>query len=45
MTEVTERAGATPPRVRERSHAPSTDNIGGELDQLLIDVKSWPNIP
>jgi len=45
MTEATERASKTPPKVRERSHAPSADNIGGDLDQLLIDVKSWPNGP
>ena len=43
MTEATERARTTPPKVRERSHAPSTDNIIGDLDQLLIDVNSWPN--
>ena len=43
MTETTKRARTTPPKVRERSHAPSTDNIVGDLDQLLIDVKSWPN--
>lgn len=43
MTEATERARTTPPEVRERSHAPSTDKIIEDLDQLLIDVKSWPN--
>ena len=43
MTEATERARTTPPKVSERSHAPSTDNIVGDVDQLLIDVKSWPN--
>ena len=36
MTKATERARTTPPKVRERCHAPSTDNIIGDLDQLLI---------
>ena len=40
--EATERARTTPPKVKERSHVPTTDNIIGDLDQLLKDVKSWP---
>ena len=40
--EATERARTTPPKVKERSHVPTTDNITGDLDQLLKDVKSWP---
>ena len=42
-TEATDRARTTLQKVRERLHAPSTDNIEGDFDQLLIDVKSWPN--
>ena len=43
IAEATERARTTPPKIKERSHVPTTENIIGDLDQLLIDVKSWPN--
>ena len=43
IAEASERAKTTPPKVKERSHAPSTENIIGDLDQLLTDVKFWPN--
>ena len=43
IAQATERARTTPPKVKERSHGPATDNIIGDLDQLLTDVKSWPN--
>ena len=40
--EATERARITPPKRKEKSHTPATENITGDLDQLLTDVKSWP---
>ena len=35
----------TPPKVKERTHVPASDNIIGTLDQLLEDIKSWPSGP
>ena len=43
--EAKERAKTTPPKVRERSHTASPANIEGKLDQLLADVKLWPDGP
>ena len=40
--EATERARVTPPKRKHKSHTPATENITGDLDQLLTDVKSWP---
>ena len=40
--EATERASITPPKKKQKSHTPGTENITGDLDQLLADVKSWP---
>jgi len=39
--EARERVKITPPNVKGRSHAPSIDNIEGNLTQLLVDAKSW----
>lgn len=39
--EARERLRTTPPNVKERSHAPSIENIEGNLTQLLNDAKSW----
>ena len=43
IEEAIKRARIKPPKIKERSHVPITDNIIGDLNQLLIDVKSWPN--
>lgn len=43
IEEAKERARKTPPKVKERSHTASAENIDGELDQLLADVESWPD--
>ena len=43
IPEATERARTTPPKIKERSHVPTTDNIIGDLHQLLSDAKSWPH--
>ena len=40
--EATERARITPPKRKAKSHTPATENITGDLDQLLSDIKSWP---
>jgi len=40
--EATERARITPPKRKAKSHTPATENIIGDLDQLLSDIKSWP---
>lgn len=40
--EATKRARVTPPKRKEKSHTPATENITGDLDQLLTDVQSWP---
>ena len=41
--EATERARTTPPKTKDRPHVLSLENITGHLDQLLNDVKSWPD--
>lgn len=43
VEQAAERARTTPPKIKERSHAPALGQITGDLDQLLADVKSWPN--
>ena len=43
IAEATERARTPPTKTRERPHVPGTESITGDLDQLLIDAKSWPN--
>ena len=43
IAEATERVRTTPPKIQERAHVPTTKNITGDLDQLLTDVKSWPD--
>jgi len=40
--EATERARITPPKRKAKSHTTATENIIGDLDQLLSDIKSWP---
>lgn len=45
LDEARERAIKTSPKERERSHIPALGNIIGDIDQLLIDVKSWPHGP
>ena len=41
--EAQERAKKTPPKVKERLHTPLTENIDGNLQQLLAEVDSWPD--
>lgn len=40
--EAAERTRTSPPQKRNRSHTPATNNIEGDLEQLLRDVQSWP---
>lgn len=37
--EVTERARITPPKRKEKSHTPATENITGDLEQLLTGLR------
>lgn len=41
--EALERTKKTPPKVKDRLHTPLVQNIEGDTEQLLEDVKSWPD--
>ena len=41
--EAMERGKKTSPKVKERLHAPLVQHIEGDTEQLLEDVKSWPD--